>query len=158
MANRRGRPSTHVIISPSERATLEQCVAPPLHAARSGVARIVLGCTGDRTDVEIARELRVHRLTVGEWRRRFQAARLDGLLDEPRPWAPRRIHEERVITDTLGNDAPRRHVVESRRAVVCRTDRETNPPWRASEHPRARDRHPALPGRHQRNAATVRAA
>jgi transposase len=67
-------------------------------------ARIVLACTSHRTDTEIARELQVHRQTVGEWRRRFQHARLDGLLDEPRPGTPRRITDhmvERVITDTL---------------------------------------------------------
>jgi hypothetical protein len=42
-------------------------------------------------------------LTVGRWRRRFQQQRLNGLLDEPRPGAPRRITDamiERVITDT----------------------------------------------------------
>ena len=52
----------------------------------------------------MARELHLHRLTVGHWRRRFHEARLDGLLDEPRPGAPRRITDamvERVITDTL---------------------------------------------------------
>jgi transposase len=67
-------------------------------------ARIILACTSDHTDVAIARELQVHRDTVGEWRRRFQRARLEGLLDEPRPGAPRRISDrlvERVITETL---------------------------------------------------------
>ena len=67
-------------------------------------ARIVLAATSAPTDVAVARELHLHRLTVGHWRRRFHAARLDGLLDEPRPGAPRRITDarvERVITDTL---------------------------------------------------------
>jgi transposase len=42
--------------------------------------------------------------TVGKWRGRFIARRLDGLLDEPRPGAPRQITDaqvERVITLTL---------------------------------------------------------
>jgi transposase len=77
----------------------------PLDRSRIGArARIVLACTSERTDVQVASELHLHRLTVGHWRRRFQAARLDGLLDEPRPGAPRRITDamvERVITDTL---------------------------------------------------------
>lgn len=42
--------------------------------------------------------------TVGKWRKRFAARRLEGLLDEPRPGVPRRISDaqvERVITLTL---------------------------------------------------------
>ena len=34
--------------------------------------------------------------TVGKWRRRFLEARLDGLADEPRPGAPRKITDEQV--------------------------------------------------------------
>jgi len=105
MANRRGRPSGRVLISPSERATLEQWVRRRSTAQGLALrARIVLACAVNRTDVDIARELRVHRLTVGEWRRRFQEARVAGLLDEPRPGAPRRLSDrmvEHVITQTL---------------------------------------------------------
>ena len=53
---------------------------------------------------EVASELHITRQTVGRWRRRFQHRRLDGLLDEPRPGAPRRITDarvEQVITQTL---------------------------------------------------------
>jgi transposase len=67
-------------------------------------ARIVLACAAGRNDTEVGRELRVTRQTVGRWRRGFREHRLDGLLDEPRPGAPRRITDamvERVITDTL---------------------------------------------------------
>jgi transposase len=34
--------------------------------------------------------------TVGKWRRRFVERRLEGLLDEPRPGAPRKITDEQV--------------------------------------------------------------
>jgi transposase len=67
-------------------------------------ARIVLACQQDRSNVEIARELRIGRNTVGKWRGRFESARLEGLLDEPRPGAPRTISDtmvERVIAKTL---------------------------------------------------------
>jgi transposase len=46
----------------------------------------------------------VTKQTVGKWRGRFIARRLDGLLDEPRPGVPRKItdaHVERVLTATL---------------------------------------------------------
>jgi transposase len=47
--------------------------------------------------------------TVGKWRRRFLAKRLDGLLDAPRPGAPRTITDaavERVLTRTLETRPP----------------------------------------------------
>ncbi|WP_207546756.1 helix-turn-helix domain-containing protein, partial [Mycolicibacterium mucogenicum] len=34
--------------------------------------------------------------TVGKWRGRFLEARLEGLADEPRPGAPRKITDEAV--------------------------------------------------------------
>lgn len=72
-------------------------------------ARIVLACQQDRSNREIARQLRVTPQTVGKWRSRFKGARLDGLLDEPRPGAPRTISDEkveRVIAKTL-HEKPR---------------------------------------------------
>lgn len=67
-------------------------------------ARIVLASQEELSNVEIARQLRVTRGTVGKWRARFAKARLEGLLDEPRPGAPRTIADEkveRVIAKTL---------------------------------------------------------
>ncbi len=49
----------------------------------------------------MARQLGVTIQTVGKWRRWFLSRRLDGLLDEPRPGAPRRLTDadvERVVT------------------------------------------------------------
>ncbi len=57
----------------------------------------------------IAQQLRVTPQTVGKWRTRFARQRLDGLLDEPRPGAPRTIDDavvEQVIAKTL-RDKPR---------------------------------------------------
>jgi transposase len=83
-------------------------------------ARIVLACQQDRTDGEVARELRIIRATVGKWRRRFQSARLEGLLDEPRPGAPRTISDtvvEQVIAKTL-HEKPRAATHWSSRAMA----------------------------------------
>jgi len=83
-------------------------------------ARIVLACQQDRTDGEVARELRVIRQTVGKWRRRFQSARLEGLLDEARPGAPRTISDtvvEQVIAKTL-HEKPRGSTHWSSRAMA----------------------------------------
>jgi len=61
-------------------------------------------CASGHTNTAVAAHLHVTKQTVGKWRRRFSAKRLEGLLDEPRPGAPRRITDadiERVITKTL---------------------------------------------------------
>jgi transposase len=52
----------------------------------------------------MAQKLQVSRPTVGKWRERFRTSRLEGLLDEPRPGAPRSITDaqvEHVVTQTL---------------------------------------------------------
>jgi transposase len=72
-------------------------------------ARIVLASQQDRSNRDIGRQLRVTPQTVGKWRTRFIAKRLEGLLDEPRPGAPRTITDavvEKVIAKTL-HEKPR---------------------------------------------------
>jgi len=72
-------------------------------------SRIVLACAQGVANGEVAQRLRVTPQTVGKWRRRFVERRLDGLLDEPRPGAPRTIDDariERLIATTL-NQLPR---------------------------------------------------
>ncbi|MFY9615362.1 MAG: helix-turn-helix domain-containing protein, partial [Candidatus Dormiibacterota bacterium] len=34
--------------------------------------------------------------TVGKWRFRFVRRRLDGLIDDPRPGAPRRVTDDQI--------------------------------------------------------------
>jgi transposase len=67
-------------------------------------ARIVLACASGLSNTEVARRLRISEPTVGKWRERFRLHRLEGLLDEPRPGAPRSITDaqvERVVRATL---------------------------------------------------------
>jgi transposase len=67
-------------------------------------ARIVLRCAEGGESSAIAAEMKLDRNTVARWRTRFAKQRLQGLHDEPRPGAPRKIADakvERVIVDTL---------------------------------------------------------
>ena len=59
-------------------------------------ARIVLRAAEGLSNTAVADELGIAKHTVGKWRERFARLRADGLLDEPRPGAPRRIGDEVV--------------------------------------------------------------
>ena len=72
-------------------------------------ARIVLACAEGMQNKEVAVRLEVTENTVGKWRRRFIAHRLDGLHDEPRSGAPRTIDDARIealIVTTLESLPP----------------------------------------------------
>ncbi len=72
-------------------------------------SRIILGCAQGASNLEVAARVRVTKQTVGKWRTRFLEHRLDGLLDEPRPGAPRTHDDakiEQLIATTL-NERPR---------------------------------------------------
>jgi transposase len=100
-----GRPKTRLIVSPSERQALQRLTQRRTTAQALALrAQIVLRCAEGSDNRDVAEELRVARQTVGKWRQRFVERRLNGLYDEPRPGAPRRVSDadvERVITRTL---------------------------------------------------------
>lgn len=67
-------------------------------------ARIVLGCAEGLSNGAVAKRLHITGATVCKWRESFRLNRLEGLLDEPRPGAPRSITDaqvEDVIINTL---------------------------------------------------------
>ena len=67
-------------------------------------AEIVLLAAERVSNLAIAKRLGITRVTVTTWRRRFAEKRLDGLLNEPRPVAPRTITDQKVadvVTTTL---------------------------------------------------------
>ena len=92
-----------VVFSEDERATLERWAGRP-KSALALRCRIVLACADGGHEHEVAERLGLDPHTVGKWRRRFLADRLDGLHDEPRPGTPRTISDddvEAVIVKTL---------------------------------------------------------
>src|SRR5580692_9215259 len=102
---RTGRPKQPLILTEEERDRLQSMAhrarSQPLLARR---ARVVLAC-GDGLDNQgVARKLRCSLGMVGKWRGRFLKARLEGLYDEPRPGAPRKVSDaqvEQVVIQTL---------------------------------------------------------
>jgi transposase len=105
-----GRPIPPLQLSRPERETLERWVRRPKSAQALALrARVILACAQPKTNTEVAQQMHLSKPTVGKWRRRFVARRLDGLLDEPRPGAPRKISDadvERVLTLTLEKRPP----------------------------------------------------
>lgn len=120
---RTGRPIPLLTLTADERETLERWTRRPTTArALAERARVVLECAAGKPNTVVARELRLTKQTIGKWRSRFLRQRLDGLLDEPRPGAPRRIGDaevERVMRLTL-ETAPREATHWSTRAMARR--------------------------------------
>lgn len=102
---RSGRPKAVLIMSVEERETLERWARRPKTAQALALrARILLRCAEGFDNRAVAVEMGITGQTVGKWRSRFIEKRLEGLLDEPRPGAPRQIRDEdveRVLTVTL---------------------------------------------------------
>jgi transposase len=102
---RRGPKLPELALTDEERTTLERWARRRTSSqALAERCRIVLACAEGRSNTEVAQHLGVARSTVIKWRSRFVARRLEGLVDEPRPGAPRKLsdeHIERVIVTTL---------------------------------------------------------
>jgi len=99
------RPKPALILADDERQKLLTLARRPKSTQRLAQrARIVLACADEPNNRVVARRLGLCAATVGTWRSRFVARRLDGLVDEPRPGAPRAVTDadvERVVTRTL---------------------------------------------------------
>jgi transposase len=105
MEKKAGRPKLPLLVSPDERDELERLARRGrVNRPVSFRARIVLACAEGLSNTEVARRLHTTNGTVGIWRKRFVTDRLDGLLDEPRPGAPRKFSDgevEKVVVQTL---------------------------------------------------------
>ncbi|KWN04818.1 DDE endonuclease [Burkholderia territorii] len=99
-----GRPKAELVLSEAEREQLTALTMRRKTAQAAALrARIVLACAAGIDNKTVAAKLRVTQQTVSKWRARYVAHRLDGLLDAPRPGAPRTIDDtcDAVIAKTL---------------------------------------------------------
>lgn len=96
-----GPAAVKIVLSERERGELETRVRRRKIARADAMrAEIVLLAADGLNNCAIADEIGVSRMTVLTWRKRFAAQRLDGLDDEPRCGAPRKIGDGK-ITDVV---------------------------------------------------------
>ncbi len=104
---RRGRRLVAIELTADEREVLERFVRRRKTAQQLAQrSRVVLLSAEGHSNREVAWKVGIHETTVCKWRRRFLEKRLDGLFDESRPGAPRKISDktvERIVTMTLEN-------------------------------------------------------
>ena len=102
---RSGRPKEPIEIKDEDREKLTMVARRAKSSQAMALrARIVLESGQGRSNTEIANKLHLTAATVGKWRERFRRFGMDGLLDEPRVGAPRKITDkqvEDVVTRTL---------------------------------------------------------
>ena len=106
----KGRPLEAIELCAADREELEAWARRPktAQALAQRARTILLGAEG-LNNTAVAMRVGWTKQTVGKWRRRFLERGLDGLLDEPRPGAPRRISDaevERVLALTLESTPP----------------------------------------------------
>jgi transposase len=102
---RTGRPKQPLVLTGEEEERLNSMAHRARHQpALARRARVVLACAEGLENQSVAKKLRCSLGMVGKWRSRFLKTRLEGLYDEPRPGAPRKVNDdqiEQVVIQTL---------------------------------------------------------
>lgn len=94
-----GKAAVAIELTASERRELESLArAQKTGQAMARRAWIVLAAASGLENKAICVEVGADANAVGKWRRRFAEQRYDGLLDEPRPGARRKIATTRLLT------------------------------------------------------------
>jgi transposase len=118
----RGRPKAPLVLTDEERQTLQRWARRAKTAQALALrAKLVLACADGATNKEVAERLGIWPQTVGKWRGRFVAKRLEGLSDEDRPGRPRAVADEQVeavITKTLEEPPPNHDTHWSTRSMA----------------------------------------
>lgn len=103
---RQGRPLEPLVLATLERETLTEWAHRPGTAqALAPRARIMVASAADHAHGAVAARVQITRQTVRNWLAQFLRQGLNGLLDEPRPGAPRTATDaevEQVVRWTLG--------------------------------------------------------
>jgi transposase len=120
----RGPKAVALELSEAERAELQRLLRRRgVGQALAQRARVVLACAEPgATNLGVAKRLGISRPTVAMWRKRFAEHRVEGLVDAPRPGAPRTIGDEaveRLVALTL-EEAPGNATHWSTRAMARR--------------------------------------
>lgn len=119
-----GRPKAEIVLSDAEREQLVTWARRRKTAQALALrSRIILECATGIDSKRVAQQMSVAQQTVSKWRNRFATNRLDGLLDAPRPGAPRTIDDTRVdavIAKTLAT-VPRNATHWSTRSMARET-------------------------------------
>jgi len=106
-----GRPLHPLEVTAEERQVLGAWARRPKTSQALALrAKIILLSNTGLPTIAVAKELRVTSATVSKWRQRFLKRRLGGLMDEPRPGAPRTVTDEavdRIVAMTLESTPPR---------------------------------------------------
>ena len=94
---RTGRPKAELILTDEEREQLERWTRRRKSSQALALrSRIVLACGDGMSNKDVAALVGCSDPTVTKWRSRFVEARLDGLVDDPRPGRPATITAEQV--------------------------------------------------------------
>ena len=92
-----GKAAAAIDLTDSERRELESLASRRRTAqGLARRARIVLLAAEGAENKDISLRVGAAPNTVGKWRRRFAELRMDGLVDEPRPGAPRQIGDDEI--------------------------------------------------------------
>ena len=102
---RTGRPKRALVLTRDEEERLQsfahRACSQPVLARR---ARVILASARGLANPVVAKQARCLLGMVNKWRSRFLKKRLEGLYDEPRPGAPRKVTEaqvEKLVIQTL---------------------------------------------------------
>ena len=118
---RKGPAARPITLTEDERARLTELARRSKTAnAVARRARIILAAADGLGNAEIVRALSVGKSTVEKWRARFADRRMEGIFDDPRVGAPRKITDarvEQVVTKTL-EETPRGETHWSRRSMA----------------------------------------